>query len=106
MTRTAGAACPYGSRQHPDHLWRYRPAGPTEPGDFGGLVWECTYCGNVDVDGSKAKPELVPVATVVEALADVLVDYESFGTRGGKSYCLGHIPWRSRSKVWRQERKA
>lgn len=32
------------------------------------------------------------------------LDYESFGTREGKGYCLNHIPLRSRLRLWRQER--
>jgi hypothetical protein len=31
-------------------------------------------------------------------------DYLAFGTREGRSYCMAHIPWRSRLRVWWQER--
>lgn len=33
-------------------------------------------------------------------------DYLSFGARNGKGYCLHHIPFRSRLRVWWQERHA
>jgi hypothetical protein len=33
------------------------------------------------------------------------LDYESFGTRGGKSYCLAHIPLRARIRLWWQEKR-
>lgn len=35
----------------------------------------------------------------------VNLDYEAFGTREDKSYCLGHIPLRSRLRLWWQERR-
>jgi hypothetical protein len=31
-------------------------------------------------------------------------DYLAFGTRDGKSWCLGHIPLRARIRLWWQER--
>jgi hypothetical protein len=34
------------------------------------------------------------------------LDYETFGTREGKGYCLSHIPLRSRLRLWWQERSA
>jgi hypothetical protein len=34
------------------------------------------------------------------------LDFESFGTKEGKGYCLDHVPLRSRFRLWRQERKA
>lgn len=34
----------------------------------------------------------------------ISLDYESFGTQGGKSYCLCHIPLRSKLRLWWQER--
>lgn len=30
--------------------------------------------------------------------------YLSFGTREGKGYCLHHIPWRSRLRLWKQDK--
>jgi hypothetical protein len=35
----------------------------------------------------------------------VNIDYEAFGTRDGKTYCLHHIPLRSKFRLWRQERR-
>lgn len=31
--------------------------------------------------------------------------YESFGGSDGRSYCLDHVPLRSRFRVWWQERR-
>jgi hypothetical protein len=31
--------------------------------------------------------------------------YESFGGHDGRSYCLDHVPLRSRLRVWWQERR-
>jgi len=33
---------------------------------------------------------------------EINLDFEAFGGHGGKSYCLHHIPLRSRFKLWRQ----
>jgi hypothetical protein len=32
--------------------------------------------------------------------------WEQFGTRDGKTWCLGHIPLRARLRVWWQEQRA
>jgi hypothetical protein len=32
-------------------------------------------------------------------------DYQSFGSRGGKGYCLDHVPLRARVRLWWQARR-
>lgn len=31
--------------------------------------------------------------------------WQAFGTRDGKTWCLSHIPWTARLRVWWQERR-
>lgn len=33
----------------------------------------------------------------------ISLDFESFKARDGKGYCLNHIPWRSRLRLWWQQ---